>query len=229
MSFVKRSDLSRDYVSWEQAPDFSDFVTSRDLQDRIDAFNPSRYVTHAELRGFDYVSHAQLRGMGFMLHSDVTLAIDAQLRGGSGLPSDTESRLLLLEKEVLQPGGAFALQAMQHQKAGSAVTVGGYTFKDGASTQSWALALGEPDLMRYCLDARQQLGMLATKVRLSEEIIKEAADARKGGFTSAEAAKVVTSFSIIHPETIYRLSTAAKDAHRGGGRVHASIWIPGGV
>ena len=108
------------------------------------------------------------------------------------------------------------MMALQHQKAGSAVSAGGYTFKDSASTQAWALAIGEPDLMRYCLDARQQLSMLATKVRLSEDIIKEAADAKKGGFSSPESAKVVTSFSIPYPETIYRVSTTAKDAHRGG-------------
>ena len=45
--------------------------------------------------------------------------------------------------------------SLQSQKAGSAVTAGGYTFKDGVGAQAWALTLGEADLMRYCLDARQ--------------------------------------------------------------------------
>ena len=132
--------------------------------------------------------------MGLATSADVSKAIESRLQGGPGLPTDVEGRLRLLEKEVLQPGGAFALlqdkmQAMQHQKVGSAVSAGGYTFKDANATQTWALAIGEADLMRYCLDARQQLGMLFTKVRLSEEIIKEAADARKGGFTSTDVRK----------------------------------------
>ena len=78
------------------------------------------------------------------------------------------------------------------------------------------MVVGEQDLMRSCLDACQQLSMLAMKVRLSEDIIKEAADAKKGGVSSPESAKVVTSFSIIYPETIYGVSTSVKDAHRGG-------------
>ena len=201
------------------------FVTRDDLSKEgkrlRDIFDPSRYVTHEELRRFDYVSNSRVRGMGFATQQEVTDAIDARLQGSRGLPTNVEARLTLLEKEVLRPGGAFAVlqekvQAMQQQKAGSAVSAGGYTFKDIASTQAWALAVGEADLMRYCLDARQQLTMLGTKVRLSEDIIKEAADVRKGGVTSPESAKVVTSFTIEFPETIYRVSTAAKDAHKGG-------------
>lgn len=146
--------------------------------------------------------------MGFVTQQAVTDAIDARLRGtqgSQGLPSGVEARLTELEKEVLRPGGALVvpqdkIQAMQHQKAGSAVSDGGYTFEDIASTQAWAMAVGEPDIMRYCLDACQQLAMLGTKIRLSEDIIKEAADARKGGFTSPESAKVVTSFTIEFPE-----------------------------
>ena len=76
-TLAKKSEVRRDFVSWDQAPDFSTFVTVDDLQNKVDSFDPSSFVTHSQLGAFDYVSHTRLRGMGYMTHSDVTSAVDS--------------------------------------------------------------------------------------------------------------------------------------------------------
>ena len=96
-------------------------------------------MTHQELQDFDYVNHVELE-------QALEDRVSVPMGGGDG-DMEVERRLLVLEHEILKPGGAFtkmesALKVLQSRKAGSAVQAGPYTFKDVPSIMAWATALG---------------------------------------------------------------------------------------
>ena len=105
----------------------------------------SRYVTHSELHEFDFVNNQRLG-------TAITAAMNT--------PSAFELRVKSLEKEVLEPGGAFVrmeleIRSMQTKKAGDAVSAGTYTFKDQRATGVWAATIGTREIVKYFVDARQ--------------------------------------------------------------------------
>ena len=121
----------------------------------------------AELRSFDYVSSHQMAS---------TIATSMNI------PSPLEQQVKSLEKEMLEPGRAFArmeieLKAIQSKKAGHSVSAGTYTFKDKAATGAWAAIMGKRDIVKYFADARQQLGSLNTMEKTESQTLQEEADA----------------------------------------------------
>jgi hypothetical protein len=120
------------------------------------------------------------------------------------LPPRLEDRLLSIEKEVLDPGGAFkrmeeALKDLQVQKGGSTVTMGGYTFKDQYATEAWTRLLSPGDNVKYFVDARMQLEALKTRVKTTHNVITEEADARKAGYASHDDATTTATFTVPYP------------------------------
>ena len=169
----------------------------------------SKYVTHEELARFDYLPCSEAAGL---------------MASNVDLPDQLGLRLSALEKEVIQPGGAFArmegdLKSLQEKKKGSTVSAGPYTFKDAKSTQLWinTLTSGEDsDILRYLVDARQQLALMNVGQKTEAEILRDEANAKKAGYSCSAAAKVSTSFSIPYPESMFKKSDSEKDLAQGG-------------
>lgn len=199
------------YALKSDLPDTRGFAKLTDVERYVD----NRYVTHSQLAEYRYVNRRELEDAISNI-SNITIP-----SGATDMDRDLELRVHALELEVLRPGGAFAkmeetLKVIQSRKAGSAVQAGPYSFKDAASTDAWAVSLGDPDIVRYFVDARMQLAALNTSQRTEASLLQEEANARKANFSSSATAKIATSFLITFPEAIFRDSTAAKDAPQGG-------------
>ena len=179
----------------------------------METFLGNKFVTHQELRDFDYVNRVELE-------QALEDSVSVPMGGGDG-DMEVERRLLVLEHEILKPGGAFtkmesALKVLQSRKAGSAVQAGPYTFKDAPSTMAWATALGEPTLMRYFVDCRVLLASLKSQASTEASILQDEANAKKAGYNTATEASIASSFSITFPEAIFKASASNKDAVHGG-------------
>ena len=105
---------------------------------------------------------------------------------------------------------------MQSKKAGDSVSAGTYTFKDNAATKAWAATMGKRDIVKYFVDARQQLGSLNTVEITESQTLQEEADALKAGYKDAATSKIAVSFGVTFLETIFKTSTSDKHAAQGG-------------
>ena len=201
--FASKVDVSRGLRGCARNDQIADVVRRAELDDLVRVNVLKDYITSTQLALKDFVDHPYLA---------------AHL---PSVPADLTTRLIGLERDVLNPGGAFSLMQdafkdMQAaaKKGGTAVTICGYTFKDVASTEAWATLLG-PDIISYFVDMRLQLSLISTRLKTSEKFIQEQADARKAGYASHAVAKSIASFHVIYPETLFQSSGKQADAGRG--------------
>ena len=177
----------------------------------------SRYVTHAELADFNYVSHRELEALDYVDGARLNDAVPPP----TILPPRLEARINELEGDMYGPAGAFVqmeqrYREMEDRKLETAVSVGGYTFKDSSSVSAWVAAFGDPELFRFCVDFKSQLAGCADEHFTMHEGLQNEAAAIKAGYNSKKAAAMALTFGQKYIDTIFRHSTSPKDAARGG-------------
>jgi hypothetical protein len=201
--------------------DLKNYATKEDLTGYAKQSELSQYVKSSVL--VNYLTVEQLSDLNLVSTKEAELMLK-----NPSTASDVEARLIKLEDEVFDPAGALHRLEEQYQellsrKGSKSVTIGGVTFKDQHATHAWARMLPGSDVVKYFVDARLQLGALNTRLTTEEDIIKGEADAKKAGFDSHDGAITTASFSVTYPSTIFRGTTNAKDAVRGG-LVFTSPW-----
>ena len=187
--------IIKDLVQGAHAEDFLRMCSLAGLAKKADL---SAYVTGQELPNLGYVTAADL-------HSNIT--------------DQLVDRLIKVEHEVLDTGGL--LKGLEVQVAGltskkgeSEVTMGGITFRDLPSCESWAQALG--DILPFCSDMVMQLSALSSKVSSAENVIAGLANSIKAGFHDEQSAKTTASFSLVYTDAVFKISDAAKDVAKRG-------------
>ena len=199
--YARKSDLE----GYATRADLDMFVKFQDLTD---------YAKTTVLTG--YVTSTQLDNMGFATSSDLQRAME-----NLGIPDRLMDRFINLEKQVMDPGGLLRaledkVKELLTRKGGTEVTMGGTNFKNQQSTDAWASCLGDGEIVSFGYDMVVQVLGLTSNLSTSADVTKAKADAIKAGFTSIASAATTASFSLPYPETIFRPSTKAKDAARGG-------------
>ena len=151
----------------------SSFSQTRDLDvlRYLKGIDLLSYVTITELASRSYVRNTQLK--------NTTGALD--------LPPDIEQRLQDLEADAIGPAGYFAhmeaaLKDTTNRKPGSAVLIGGYTFRDQQETEAWAKSLSVDNLVSFVPDARIQISALVEGFHTKREVLSAIANTSKAGF-----------------------------------------------
>jgi len=187
--------IIKDLVEGAHADDFLRMCSLAGLAKKTDL---SAYVTGQELPNLGYATAADLK---------------------SNITDQLVDRLVKVEHEVLDTGGL--LKGLEVQVAGltskkgeSEVTMGGITFRDLPSCESWAQALG--DILPFCSDMVMQLSALSSKVSSAENVIAGLANSIKAGFHDEQSAKTTASFSLVYTDAVFKISDAAKDVAKRG-------------
>ena len=208
-----------------QNPDRSATMSARDrkivAEEVASTLGLTNYVTHQELDGRRYVNHSEF---GSRLSSSLgdrlsSLERDNILPGC--LAEQTRDRLAIVESDLMDSDGVVPkmkkmLSELRDRKVGSAISIGGYTFRDQSATEAWAQTLGDGNLITYFCDCRLQLGLLQVGQVTANQILKEEADAAKAKYDSAASARAVISFAVTFPESMFRQSTSNVHAANDG-------------
>jgi hypothetical protein len=202
--FSTKTEVTQRLVDYAKKADLTSLARRAELSDVVRASVLKDYITATQLGMKDFVDHAHFSS------------------NMPAVPANLEDRLLDLEKDVLQPGGAFAIMQdtfkdMQAaaKRGGVSVTIRGYTFKDVVTTEAWANLLGSDIISYFLVDMRLQLSLISTRLKTSDKFIQEEADARKAGYASHTVAKAIASFHVTYPETIFQSSGKSADAGKG--------------